>query len=290
MKNKYVVVVAVVLWLGIGGYAVAEVATSQLSACVSRNGETRLVIAGFTKKQACEKGEQLISWNTMGPKGDKGDTGLTGEQGIQGPKGDTGATGEQGQIGLTGPQGPKGDQGLDGKDGANGQDGAQGPKGDTGKDGAPGVDGTNATSFWVLDGQGRKLGYLLDIGNSGVRILSLDGQWSAWLDQKVDTQEIRMQTPGAAVYEQPDCAGTPMVLPWEFLGHSINAKDTRTEPKYYVADTERSPETKGFASRLSADGKTCSNTQTSAITAWHSKEVQLPFTEPVAWPLKVVQE
>jgi hypothetical protein len=33
------------------------------------------------KNQQCEKNEQLITWNVVGPKGDKGDTEATGPQG-----------------------------------------------------------------------------------------------------------------------------------------------------------------------------------------------------------------
>jgi hypothetical protein len=54
------------------------------------------------KNQQCEKNEQLITWNVVGPKGDKGDTGATGLQGAQGPIGDTGATGATGLKGSKG--------------------------------------------------------------------------------------------------------------------------------------------------------------------------------------------
>lgn len=66
MNKQYIIAVAVVLGLGIGGYAVAEVATSQLSACVKKNGEVRLIVPGFTKKDECKSEEKLVNWSSSG--------------------------------------------------------------------------------------------------------------------------------------------------------------------------------------------------------------------------------
>ncbi len=77
-----------VLGLGVGGYAVASAATNQLSVCVSKDGGMRFIVTGFTKKQTCEKGEQLISWNSAGQQGPQGISGA------QGPKGDKGNVGK----------------------------------------------------------------------------------------------------------------------------------------------------------------------------------------------------
>lgn len=83
MKKQYLIALLVVA-LGFGGYVFAQVSTGQLSACVSKNGETRLIITGFTKRNTCETGQQLVSWNIQGLKGDKGDKGDTGDIGPQG--------------------------------------------------------------------------------------------------------------------------------------------------------------------------------------------------------------
>ena len=61
-------------------------ATSVLSACVTANGEMRLVTDG----RPCAKNDTLVSWNVRGVKGDPGPAGL------------------QGPVGPTGPQGPAG--------------------------------------------------------------------------------------------------------------------------------------------------------------------------------------
>lgn len=146
MEKQYIVA-AVVLGLGLSGYAFAQVATVDLSACVTNSGEAHLIIPGFTKKESCNKGEQLVTWNIMGQQGPKGD------QGDVGPQGPIGETGERGAIGPMGPQGPKGDtgdvgpQGIRGEQGLTGLTGAQGVQGDRGEKGDTGAPGTISTQI-----------------------------------------------------------------------------------------------------------------------------------------------
>jgi len=88
-----------------------------IAACVvPKQGTVRLVDWG----KPCLKGEELISWNQAGPKGDpgapgaKGDPGAPGakgDPGVPGVKGDTGAQGVKGDPGVQGPPGPQGDPG-----------------------------------------------------------------------------------------------------------------------------------------------------------------------------------
>ena len=103
MKNKYTIAV-MVLGLGISGYAFAQISGGQLSACVERNGESHFVLTGFTKKQVCEKGEQLVSWNIAGLPGPQG------PQGVAGKDGASGGAGMQGLAGQKGDPGPAGNQ------------------------------------------------------------------------------------------------------------------------------------------------------------------------------------
>lgn len=90
-------------------------------ACV-RNNRTpnagrllRLITAG----EACRRGEVMVHWNVVGPKGD---TGATGPAGLQGPVGPQGPEGPQGPTGGDGPQGPQGPAGTTGDAGTTGQD------------------------------------------------------------------------------------------------------------------------------------------------------------------------
>jgi hypothetical protein len=101
------------------------------------NGKLRVIDAQASKK--CDRGEQQITWNQMGPQGPQG---IAGPQGLQGPKGDKGDS-----TGVPGPKGDKGDpgragaQGLPGAIGSKGDTGAQGPAGEPGPQGSPGLKG-----------------------------------------------------------------------------------------------------------------------------------------------------
>jgi len=89
MKRKLVVgaIAVALVAVGAGTYAWAASSDTQtLNACVSKNGDLRLVaLAG-----ACEKNEHAVSWNTVGPQGPAGPAGA---QGAQGPAGKDGANG-----------------------------------------------------------------------------------------------------------------------------------------------------------------------------------------------------
>jgi hypothetical protein len=61
----------------------AQAPTEQLEACAGARGDLRLVASG----QACETGEQRVSWNVVGPTGPPG---ATGARGPAGPRGRTG--------------------------------------------------------------------------------------------------------------------------------------------------------------------------------------------------------
>lgn len=64
MKKKYLIAGLVVIGLGISGFAFAQAATGQLSACVKKNGEARFVISGYTKHDDCKNEERKVSWGT----------------------------------------------------------------------------------------------------------------------------------------------------------------------------------------------------------------------------------
>ncbi len=134
----------------VGGFATAPPAGAQdlsnrtvtapgvIYACARDNGTpseglVRLINAG----ESCRRGEVMLQWNVVGPKGD---TGPMGPQGFVGPQGPAGAVGPQGPAGAVGPQGPAGPQG------AVGPEGPAGPKGEIGATGATGATGeTGAT-------------------------------------------------------------------------------------------------------------------------------------------------
>lgn len=123
MKIKIVSIGIFCLALVIGLWSYSQATGNEITACVKKDGSLHIVTTG----SACTKGENLLSWNIVGPKGDKGDTGSVGPQGlqgIQGLKGDTGDAGSQGPIGETGLQGEQGIQGEVGPQGEPAQHGA----------------------------------------------------------------------------------------------------------------------------------------------------------------------
>ncbi len=63
--------------------------TQTINACVSGNGDIRLVSAAAN----CRHNESPISWNTVGPAGPQGAQGVAGRDGQTGPQGPAGASG-----------------------------------------------------------------------------------------------------------------------------------------------------------------------------------------------------
>src|SRR5260221_5558560 len=92
----------------------SSTATTAISACYQKNtGQLRIV----TSAADCNKSEQFIRWNVVGPAGPAGPAGAQGHagpSGLQGLPGTNGTNGAAGATGATGPQGPPGAQGPPG--------------------------------------------------------------------------------------------------------------------------------------------------------------------------------
>lgn len=134
--KKYVVTLAVVaLGVGVGAaYGTTQVlgGGNTIYGCHSTvSGLLRVVEVGAQ----CREGEQAISWNVQGPKGEQGDPGPPGPQGETGPQGEAGPPGPPGDNGDPGPQGPEGSAGPAGPRGPAGPAGPAGPQGPAGADG-----------------------------------------------------------------------------------------------------------------------------------------------------------
>ena len=69
---------------GFGAYAFAT--GNVITACAKRDGEVYLIGAGF-QRATCARGDQALTWNIQGPKGDKGDPGAPGKDGAPGAQG-----------------------------------------------------------------------------------------------------------------------------------------------------------------------------------------------------------
>ena len=84
---------ALVLVIATGAtWAVAQ--NAEISACVGRNGQVRIV----DDIQNCKPQETPLQWNVQGPVGPQGDLGPTGPTGPQGPSGPQGEQGPAGPV------------------------------------------------------------------------------------------------------------------------------------------------------------------------------------------------
>lgn len=175
-----------------------------------------------TPNVAVVKGENKITLNFSGLKGESGDSGHDAEQGPQGPKGDKG---DKGDTGAQGPQGEPGYDGktgktpmisatasynstvggephvhvdvdgtaenpvlnfrfsgLRGKDGVDGQDGRDGRDGVDGQDGKDGIDGMNAKAEDIERAVHTEI-------ESQLEDLDADLQTLSWLTYAIDGYE-----------------------------------------------------------------------------------------------------
>jgi len=98
-------VAVVVMACGVAFAASARAEESNtITACVSHEGRVRVVkprSADSQKPSAnpCRRGEELVTWNIVGPAGPRGPQGGQGEQGPQGDQGPPGAEGPKGDPG-----------------------------------------------------------------------------------------------------------------------------------------------------------------------------------------------
>jgi hypothetical protein len=242
----------------------AAESADQASVCVHRKtGVMRLT-------QNCRKAETSLLLNTTGPQGEQGEPGI----GIVGPQGLVGATGPQGPKGSTGPAGP------------------QGPKGDTGPAGP-------ASAVQILDANGQFLGYPSTEAHVYIPSLKADIAFKTpdsppvYPDSPIELGDIadslEYLSDTYRVYTQPNCAGT------EYFRGSAGTKMPRVRKssvngKLYVA-RETAPVVIQIQSSRQAYADPCVNAtlpyQTVYATPGYAiTEVTLPFTVPVAFPLR----
>lgn len=267
--------IAVVALTLTGTLTYAQLADTPINACVSKIGLVRIIPDGSPVQ--CLKHEKLLSWNTSGPqgvKGDQGEPGLAGAQGEvgpMGPQGEPGPKGDKGDTGDTGPQGSQGEQGLAGPQGEPGETGPQGPAG---------------ASLHLKDNDDQMIGILMNLDRGGV--------YSVYMPELKARLEIVETGGGAAVGTEPsigtiwytstDCTGDAHVD--KFLMPHILMKQDFGAGKWYVMEATKEP-VQQFSSKLESRG--CIQMSNSGSFP-KLVEVALPFTEPLAWPLRVVVE
>lgn len=250
-KILYVLAGAVIAAAGLFAYRAYSQAGGDITVCVKKSGAMFMIGKGF-KRADCKGNEQIISWNMRGPKGEKGDK---GDPGPQGEKGDTGPQGEQG---FPGPRGEQGERGPAGQD------------------------------LYLFDGRGQDLGVLVGttLGFNGspevTYLRELDG-FGRFFQQAAPPRADFIPHQNGILYATTDCTGTPY-----FTGqpHSqyIYQRDGNI-PGFFMAVRPVSPVEIVRGSIVSGD--VCQRTAPIAFTVYSAREVTLPFTLPLAWPLEI---
>jgi hypothetical protein len=72
----------------------------QVYACYKAKGKHKGAVHLVAKKGKCRKGEQKVSWNSVGPQGKSGENGENGSNGSNGVGGESGTNGVAGTPGL----------------------------------------------------------------------------------------------------------------------------------------------------------------------------------------------
>ena len=250
-------VLATLVLVAGGSWIYVSAAGGTINACVAKDGDTRILLTGST----CRKGEQLLSWNVMGP---------------QGPKGDTGA------VGAIGPVGPQGVAGT------NGLNGAQGPKGDKGDQGVSG------TQFHLRDGNQQDLGNIVGMvaydGNTPgspnftTYFPSIDAIGFFRMNSGARTVEFLPSSSGI-FYSDPDCTGTPYGA---FISPNSIVKSI-SGTRFYRKPSDFALVSPTVNSAFNSPNGVCENIPGGTIepNLARLESLVLPFAEPLVWPLHI---
>jgi len=261
-----------------GTITYAQLTNDAINGCITKAGMLRVLdtAAGETE---CKQNETPIAWNVTGPQGPKGDTGEQGEPGSAGPAGPQGEKGDKGDKGDPGEPGPAGPQGD------AGPTGLQGP---AGEDGVDGQDGRDGTSLHLEDGRGQDLGVLLSISSNRYNTFSseLDALLQFTISQ--DGRVIHVTGGKQLYYMEENCHGNPFVGFVTDLDRALFYGDWDPSGRLYKHDFSEAPQKRISLSEWM--GGACQNVTREIEHAIDIEEVSLPFTEPLAWPLRIVAE
>ncbi len=267
----------------------AQLADTPINACVSKIGLVRIIPDGSPIQ--CLKHEKLLSWNISGPQGEKGEQGETGPIGPQGEAGPAGSQGDPGPKGDKGDSGDAGPQGKQGEQGPAGPQGEPGPVGERGETGPQGPAGTGGATLRLEDGRGQDLGIYM--GKEDVRYYSSvipETGLSLTFNQNTDQATVNLQTDeGPQVFfSQSGCTGdaysSMRLAPTDVTRTAITGMSKR-----YFTGTQRDATLTDVALSY-AQATRCLDASHENRWLWPLTEVTLPFTEPLAWPLRVVVE
>jgi hypothetical protein len=268
--------IAVVALLLTGTLTYAQLANSTINACVSKMGIVRIIPEGSPTR--CLKHETLLTWNTSGPEGEQGPKGDTGDIGPAGPQGEPGLKGDKGEQGEQGPSGPQGESGPAGPQGEKGEPGPQGPA------------GAGGASLRLEDGNGQDLGILLSVDDERYRTFGAETETVQNFTFSRDGTPIHVTGGSPLYYMEEDCSGKPFTVVTDTLmSHRLLRGDYDPARALYKYNLSQPPAPRTSVSeRMSGGG--CQNVSRDISRAIDIEEVTLPFTEPLAWPLRIVTD
>lgn len=265
----------------------------------------------------CGDAVYLVRHGERGPQGEQGEQGPAGQNGEPGPPGPQGQEGPPGRDGVSctaqdvleglqivcgdvsvlirhGEQGPQGEQGPAGQRGEAGPQGADGVRGPEGQRGPQGEQGIPGIQLHLFDGNEQDLGILIDFARYTSYLPDLDlfveFSESGNFDQGVD---VRLVRGGNVWFGGPNCTGQMFVE-----GNDVASS------RLYRSIHSRNPEVYGY-SRIASDqsvdlilSSRQNDDPVNPCTIYEPRDqrvqhyfpvepVELPFQEPIAWPLKV---
>ncbi|MCK5027397.1 MAG: collagen-like protein [Candidatus Pacebacteria bacterium] len=259
-----------------GLWTFSQAQGQEISLCVRKSGVAYVVGEGF-QKQECHKNEKLLTLNIQGPQGPQG---VQGESGPMGPEGPQGSKGDSGDVGLAGPQGLKGDQG---------EIGSVGPSG---------------MNLHLVDANNQDLGVLIDNAFTTYDAnLNIVYKFQNGLVKNTSGKEPTRLVPNqtSIFFNQLDCQGEAFIniefkhnTQGLFTSGEYTGDPTNLYPVYKVVEGEL-PQTIMSFSRYNNDPSApCLNfsipTPRPIDYVVKVEEVMLSFTEPLAWPLTIVNK
>ena len=258
MSRGYILIIFAVAIISLCFWSYAQAVGTTISACVEGDGALYIIGQGLSKTK-CARHDTPLSWNITGLQGPKGDTGATG---AVGPQGQAGSTGSQGPVGPQGPMGP------------------QGPSGSSGQ------------ALDLLDANGQDLGVFLGRNATDYEayIPSLDVTVQLDPHDYDETVSIIPLYGGSPLYMSTDCTGTAYYQNGGGEGFIADIAVLPSGTHYYTqlpvpAATQGISSFANGAGSCSAEGG-APNLQ----TVYTLKEITLPFTVPIAWPLHVAEK
>lgn len=192
--------------------------------------------------------------------------------------------------------GKDGENGEDGEDGASGTIGPQGAQGIPGIQGEVGPAGSDA-QLHLYDANDQDLGILVDTDGSTYRTylsnLNVVIGFRSFTIQETNPHTVSINSPGgqSIAFNQHDCMGQLYV---EALANGTESWGLQQVYKYPDLDGyyRRIPNASTIDlaySSISWPVNGCTNNPTSSVVQpfYPLEEIELPFEEPLAWPLQI---